>query len=149
MKVIALERFGQAKVGDIVEVKAGFYRNFLQPFNKAELATAANIKMYEQRADEYAAKEATRLSEANALAEKLREQSIAVSCPATEDGKLYGSITAREIVAGLAAMGVTVSKQAVELPDGPIRTLGEHDIRLRLHADVTLPINVLVSAEST
>lgn len=145
MEVILLEKVGGlGNLGDKVRVKGGFGRNFLIPYGKAVSATADNVARFEkQRADlEKAAGE--RLAVAQARAEKLAGLKIEIKGNAGDEGKLFGSIGTRDIADAITATGVEVSKSEVRLPNGVIRTIGEFEIALQLHSDVTQTIALAV-----
>lgn len=145
MEVILLEKVGGlGNLGDKVRVKGGFGRNFLIPYGKAVSATADNVARFEkQRADlEKAAGE--RLAAAQARAEKLAGLRIEIKGNAGDEGKLFGSVGTRDIAEAITATGVEVSKSEVRLPNGVIRTIGEFEIALQLHSDVTQTIALAV-----
>ena len=147
MKVIMLQKVGNHPVGEIASVRAGFARNYLLPYGKAVAASAENIKDYESRKSELQAQEKARLDAANARAAELKDIVVALSVPATEDGKLFGSIGVREIHIELEKAGHKIEKSSIEMPDGVIREIGEHEIVLRLHTDVSVPAKVQVTIE--
>lgn len=149
MEVILLEKIGRlGSIGDKINVKAGFGRNFLIPQGKAIFATPANIAEFEQRrADlEQAAKERMEIAEKRAV--KLVELgSVAISANAGEEGKLFGSVGTRDIADAVSAAGVEVAKSEVRMPEGPIRELGEFEVDIQLHSDLIQSIKVVVNAE--
>lgn len=149
MEVILLEKIGRlGSIGDKIDVKAGFGRNFLIPQGKAIFATPANIAEFEQRrADlERAAKERMEIAEKRAV--KLVELgSVTISANAGEEGKLFGSIGTRDIADAVSAAGVEVAKSEVRMPEGPIRELGEFEVDIQLHSDLMQSIKVVVNAE--
>jgi len=148
MEVILLEKVGKlGGLGDKVAVKAGYGRNFLVPFGKAVPANAANIAEFEARRAELEKAAAEKLAAAEARAEQLNEQSVTISSKAGDEGKLFGSIGVRDIADAVSAAGVEVEKAEVNLPEGPIRAVGDYEISLQLHADVTATINLSVVAE--
>lgn len=148
MNVILLEKVGKlGSIGDQVSVKAGFGRNFLIPQGKAIAATAANIAEFEARRAELEAAAAEKKATAEARAEKLADLTVTIEANAGDEGKLFGSLGARDIADAVTAAGVEVTKAEVKLPEGTLRDLGEYDIDLQLHAEVTQTIKVLVVAE--
>lgn len=148
MDVILLEKVGKlGNIGDQVAVKAGFGRNFLIPQGKAVAATATNVEAFEARRSELEAAAAEKLSGAQARAEKLAELSVTIEANAGDEGKLFGSIGARDIADAISAAGVEVAKAEVCLPEGPLREIGEFDIDIQVHADVMQPVKLSVIAE--
>ncbi len=149
MQVILLDKVAHlGSVGDQVTVKSGFARNFLIPQGKAVMATAANIAHFEARRAELEAKAAEALSAAQARAAKITEiSSVSVSATAGEDGRLFGSVSAKDIADALTAAGVEVSKSEVRLGEGPLRITGEHEVKVHLHPEVNAKVTVNVVAE--
>lgn len=149
MEVILLENVGSlGSLGDKVTVKPGYGRNFLIPQGKAVSATQANIAVFEARRAELEAAAAEALAAAEKRAAAI-EALARVEIPATagEEGKLFGSVGTRDIADALTAAGVEADKSEVRLPEGVIRELGEYDIMVQLHGDVTANIQVAVVAE--
>lgn len=148
MDVILLEKVDNLGViGDRVKVRSGYGRNFLIPRGKATLATPANIAVFETRRAELEAKQAGELSTAQLRAASVSTLEIRLSAKAGTEGKLYGSLGTADIAEACTAAGVAVRRSEVRLPDGPIRTLGEHSIELHFHSDVNAVIRVSVVAE--
>jgi large subunit ribosomal protein L9 len=148
MDVILLEKVDNLGViGDRVKVRSGYGRNFLIPRGKATLATPANIAVFESRRAELEAKQAGELSAAQLRAANVAKLEIRLSAKAGTEGKLYGSLGTADIAEACTAAGVTVRRSEVRLPDGPIRTLGEHSIELHFHSDVNALIRISVVAE--
>ncbi|WP_237068506.1 50S ribosomal protein L9 [Microbulbifer guangxiensis] len=148
MEVILLDKVGKlGNVGDRVEVKAGFGRNFLLPTGKAIAATAANIAEFEAKRAELEAAAAAKVSTAESRAEKLAGVVVTITANAGDEGKLFGSIGARDIADAITAAGVEVAKAEVKLPQGTLRETGEYDIDVQLHADVLTTVKVVVEAE--
>ncbi|HKK55297.1 50S ribosomal protein L9 [Marinobacter sp.] len=148
MDVILLEKVANlGSLGDKVKVKAGYGRNFLLPYGKAVPATADNLKAFEERRAELEKAAAERLTEAQARAEALSGASVTITSKAGEEGKLFGSIGVRDIADAITATGTEVEKSEVRLPEGPLRLVGEYEIELQLHSDVTTTINLAVVAE--
>lgn len=148
MEVILLEKVGRlGTVGDQVKVRAGFGRNYLLPQGKAIAATAENIEQFEARRAELLAAANDRKAAAEGRALKLAELVVTISANAGDEGKLFGSIGARDIADAIVAAGVEVSKSEVKLPEGPLREVGEYDIDLQLHVDVVQSVKVVVEAQ--
>lgn len=148
MEVILLEKVGRlGTVGDKVKVRAGFGRNYLLPQGKAIAATAENIEQFEARRAELLAAASDRKASAEGRALKLAELVVTITANAGDEGKLFGSIGARDIADAVTAAGVEVAKSEVKLPEGPLRETGEYDIDLQLHVDVVQSVKVVVEAQ--
>lgn len=148
MDVILLDKVSNlGNVGDKVSVKAGFGRNFLIPYGKALPATASNLADFEARRAELEAAAATKKEEADARAAKLADASVTIAANAGDEGKLFGSIGAKDIADAITATGVEVSKSEIKLPEGALREVGEFDIGVQLHSDVMQTVKVIVEAE--
>ncbi|QGG79360.1 50S ribosomal protein L9 [Litorivicinus lipolyticus] len=148
MEVILLDNVGKlGALGDKVTVKSGYARNFLFPQAKAVPATADNLTAFEARRAELekAAQEA--LDQANGRAQTLEGFSVTISSKAGDEGKLFGSIGSRDIAEAITAAGQAIEKSEVILSEGPLRTVGEHEVRLQLHAEVSQNVTVNVVAE--
>ncbi len=148
MEVILFEKIDRlGSIGDLVNVKAGFARNFLLPQGKAKVATDANKAEIESRRAEFEKIAADAL----AVAEKRREQieglTVNITAKSGTEGKLFGSIGNVDIAAALAEAGVEVEKRDVRLPDGPLRQAGEYEIVLHLHSDVNAVAKVTIIGE--
>jgi large subunit ribosomal protein L9 len=149
MQVILLERIGRlGQMGDVVTVKDGYARNFLLPQGKALRATKANREHFESQRSQLEAHNLERKSEAEAVAVKLDGQSFIIIRQAGEAGQLYGSVSTRDIAGAVTEGGFSIERRQVML-DRPIKTLGLHDIRIALHAEVTphVVVNVARSAD--
>ncbi len=149
MDVILLEKVGKlGTIGDKVAVKAGFGRNFLIPHGKAVFATDANLADFEQRRAELEAAAADKLGKAEIRATALAGlASITISAVAGDEGKLFGSIGARDVAEAVSAAGVDLAKSEVKMPEGPLRELGEFAVTIQLHSDLTTSIQVVVAEE--
>ncbi|NWF39778.1 50S ribosomal protein L9 [Mariprofundus sp. NF] len=147
MQLILLERVeGLGNVGDEVSVRAGYGRNYLIPNGKASLATAGNRSVFERRRAQLEAKQADVLTTAKAEAEKLSLLTLEV-IRATSDGThLYGSVSTNELADLLNANGQNVERRNILL-DEQIKTIGEHQFRVRLHPDVTADVTIKVESE--
>ncbi|ARN74389.1 50S ribosomal protein L9 [Oceanicoccus sagamiensis] len=149
MQVILLERVGKlGDLGDKVNVKAGFGRNYLIPYGKAVPATATNVADFEARRADLEAAAAEKKGAAEARAAQLAEVSITIEANAGDEGKLFGSIGTRDLADAITKAGVEVSKSEVRLPTGVIREIGEFEIDIQLHSEVTQSVNVSVIAEA-
>lgn len=150
MDVILLEKVENlGKIGDRVKVRSGYGRNFLLPRGKATLATPGNIAVFEARRAELEAKQADELAAAQLRAANVSKLEIKLAAKAGTEGKLYGSLGTADIAEACTAAGLPVKRSEVRLPDGPIRTLGEHSIELHFHSDVNATIRISVVAEET
>jgi len=136
-------------LGELVNVKPGFARNYLIPQGKASMATEANMKMFEERKAELIAKEKDSLAAANARAESIEGLEITITSNASPEGKLYGSIGPREIAEKLSQNGFPVDKAEVVMSEGVIREAGENSIELSFHADVNATFTLMVEGEET
>ncbi len=145
MKVILLERLGSTgAIGDEVQVKNGYARNYLIPQGKAVRATVENRAHFESRRVEIMKADADRLSSARGRAEELADVAITIAGRTTEEGRLYGSIGVREISDALERAGHQVERREIDLADGNIREPGQYQVRLLLHPEVSTSIGVLV-----
>ncbi len=134
MNVILLDRIHKlGNLGDKVKVKPGYGRNYLLPQGKAVLATPANLELFEARRAELEKEMAAKTAVAQQRAAQLNALSLTISVLVGEEGRLYGSVGAQEIVDAILAQGVEAAKQEVQLPNGPIREVGEYEIELHLH----------------
>ena len=149
MQVILLDKIAHlGKVGDQVNVKSGYARNFLIPQGKAVMATAANIEHFEARRAELEEKAARALAAAVDRAARLEALgSVTIASKAGDEGRLFGSIGTRDIADAITAKGVEVAKSEVRLPNGLIRTLGEHEVTFQFHGEVFSHLNVIIVAE--
>ncbi|MDE1990632.1 MAG: 50S ribosomal protein L9, partial [Betaproteobacteria bacterium] len=135
------------QLGDIVKVKEGYARNFLIPQGKAKRATENNRKEFEARRAELEKQQADALTKAQARAEKLTGLMLQVTQKAGVDGRLFGSVTNHDIVEALKTQGFEANKAEVRLPNGPLKTVGDHPVTLALHGDVAVDITVSVLGE--
>lgn len=148
MEVILLEKVGKlGAIGDKVSVKAGFGRNFLVPQGKAIPATASNVAEFEARRAELEAAAEAKKAEAQVRADKLAELSVTIEANAGDEGKLFGSIGTRDLAEAITAAGVDVAKAEVRLPEGAIREVGEYEIDVQVHAEITQAVKLVVVAE--
>lgn len=148
MQIILLEKVANVgNLGDVVKVKDGFARNFLIPQGKAKRATPANLKLIEEKRAELERAAGEKLAAAQAAAQKLEGVSVKVTQKAGVDGRLFGSVGNSDIADALQAQGFDVSKAEVRLPEGPFKALGEYEVSLGLHTDVTCTIKLTVVGE--
>ena len=149
MEVILLENIGNlGDLGDKVNVKAGFGRNFLIPQGKAVPATKANIAEFEARRAELERAAAEALSQAQSRADALAAlEVITITAIAGDEGKLFGSIGTRDIADAVTAAGCEIDKAEVRLPEGALRELGEYSVALQVHPDVMTEVTVAIVQE--
>jgi len=149
MQLILLQKVTNlGGLGDKVNVKPGYGRNFLIPYGKAVPATAANIAAFEAKRAEYEAKAAGILSDAESRKAGLEGASVTISANASTEGKLFGSVGTRDIADALTAAGHKVEKSEVIMGEGPFRRTGEFEVTVHLHADVETKVKVHVVAEA-
>ena len=150
MDIILLEKVENlGNMGDRVKVRSGYGRNFLLPKGKATLATPENIAIFEKRRAELERKQASELATAQERADRIKGLVLQISANAGSEGRLFGSLGTIDIAEACTAAGTPVERSEVRLPDGPIRTLGEHEIEIHLQSDlnVSLRIDVISSGE--
>jgi large subunit ribosomal protein L9 len=149
MQIILLEKVGNlGNLGDIVKVKDGYGRNFLIPQGKAKRATEANKAEIAARRVELEKQQAAILAAAQARGEKLASFTMTVAQKAGVDGRLFGSVTNGDIADSLIAQGFEVTKALVRMPNGPLKTIGDHVVTVALHHDVVVDITVTVVGEA-
>ena len=147
MDVILLEKISNlGELGDLVSVKPGYARNFLVPQSKAVWATADAKTRVDERRRELAQLDAERLEVAQAKSDLLPAE-LTLQRKAGEEGRLFGSVAARDVVDSLAEMGITVQRSEVSMPNGPIKEIGEHTIEVILHSDARKTLDVKVELE--
>jgi len=148
MQVILLEKIvNLGGLGDVVKVRDGFARNFLIPHGKAKRATPANVAEFEQRRVELEQAQADALAKAQEKAAKLEGLMVQITQKAGVDGKLFGSVTNVDISEALKLQGFEVPKAAIRMPQGPLKTVGDHPLKIALHADVVVTVTVSVLGE--
>jgi len=148
MDLILLEKVQNlGDLGDLVKVKSGFGRNYLVPHGKAVPATKDNLAQFEARRAELEAAAADKLGQAKARESGLADVVVEIAANASEEGNLYGSIGPREVASAVSAIGHEITKAEVVMGEGPIRTIGEFDVVVHLHADVETKVRVIVTAE--
>ena len=149
MEVILLENVSNlGGLGDKVNVKAGFGRNYLIPYGKAVPATEGNSAEFEVRRAELEAAAATSMSAAESRAEAINALGLlSIAANAGELGKLFGSVGTRDIAEAVTAAGCEVDKSEVRLPDGALRELGEYEIAIQVHGEVSAAVVIAVIPE--
>lgn len=148
MNVILLEKVRNlGDLGQEVKVKSGYARNYLLPYGKAVAANAGNREKFEGRRAELEKAQADTLGGAQARGEKLDGATVQILVKAGEEGKLFGSVGAREIVDALVAAGFEAERSEVQLPEGPLKEVGDHEVILSLHPEVSVKIIVSIVAE--
>ena len=148
MEVILLEKVSNlGNLGDKVNVRPGYGRNFLIPQGKAVSATKDNVIAFEARRAELEKAAADVLAAAQARADKLEGMTVTITSNAGDEGKLFGSVGTQDIADACTAAGVEVAKSEVRMPTGAIREVGEYDIDVQLHSDLTATVKVAVVAE--
>jgi len=147
MQVILLDKVENlGGLGDLVEVKPGYARNYLVPSRLAKMATKTNIEAFEASRAELEKEAAAKLALAQARADKLEGMVVTIESKAGTEGKLFGSIGLSDIADAVVEAGVEIEKREVRLPEGPLRNVGEFDIDLHLHSDVDAVVKVVVEA---
>ena len=145
MKVVLLERVERlGAIGDVVQVKDGFARNFLLPRQKALRANTSNLKMFEAERGQIEARNAEARAAAERSGAKLDGESYVLIRQAGEGGQLYGSVSGRDVADVIAETGARVERSQVVL-DRPIKTVGVHEIKLRLHPEVTVTVRINIA----
>jgi large subunit ribosomal protein L9 len=148
MHVILLEKVRNlGNLGDKVNVKSGYGRNFLIPQNKAVFATEKNVELFNQRRAELEKKAKTDLSAAEQRAAKLNDITIVIEAQASDEGKLYGSINAHEIKEALLLKSFDVSKREIVMTDGPLHSIGQYVVQIHVHSDVVADLQVEIVAK--
>lgn len=148
MEVILLEKVKNlGALGAKVNVKSGYGRNFLIPQGKAVPATEKNVAEFDARRAELEAKAAAGLASAQARGERVSALAVVIAAKSGDEGKLFGSVGTRDIAEAITKLGEAVDKSEVRLPLGAIRSTGDYDIDLQLHAEVTVTVKVTVVAE--
>ena len=148
MELILLQKVKNlGNLGDKVNVKPGYGRNYLVPQGKATAATTENIAEFEQRRAEYEAKANQQLAGAEARQAQLENASVTVKANASPEGKLFGSVGPRDIADAFTAAGTALDKNEVVMSEGPLRHIGEFDVNVHLHADVNTTVKVIIVGE--
>ena len=148
MQVILLEKIvNLGGLGEVVKVRNGFARNYLIPNGKAKRATPASVAEFELRRADLEKAQNAALAAAQEKAAKLDGLMIQITQKAGVDGKLFGSVTNVDISAALKAQGHDVPKASIRMPQGPLKSVGDHPLKLSLHTDVLVTITVAVLGE--
>ena len=148
MKIILLDKIQRlGEIGDIVDVNSGYARNFLIPQKKAAFASEKNVAEVESKKDELAAMSEDALTKAQARAKDLEGSKCEILVPVTEEGALYGSVGTRDISEAFAKVQIQIDKSEVQLPDGPLKETGDHNIVISVHPEVSIEVFVKVSPE--
>jgi len=145
MKLVLLERVENlGAMGDVVTVRPGYARNYLLPQEKALRATEANMARFEAEREALEKRNAERAAAAATDGEKIDGESFVLIRQAGESGQLYGSVSSRDIAEAISEGGISISRGQVAL-NAPIKALGVHDVRIRLHADVSVTVSINVA----
>ena len=148
MKVILLDKIIRlGDIGDVVNVKSGFARNFLIPQKKAMFANDENIKIVEAKRAELAAESEDLKVKAQAAADSISGNEIVIKVSVSEEGTMYGSIGTREIEEACQQADIQIDKSQIQLPEGPIKEIGEHSVSISFHQEVSTEIIVKVESE--
>jgi large subunit ribosomal protein L9 len=148
MQIILLEKIANlGGLGDVVKVRDGFARNYLIPEGKAKRATPENVAEFEKRRADLERAQGEALVKAQDKASKLDGFTVQITQKAGVDGKLFGSVTNVDISEALKGQGVEVLKAQIRMPQGPLKTVGDHPIKIALHADVLITVTVSVLGE--
>jgi large subunit ribosomal protein L9 len=144
MEVILFENVkGLGRQGDKVKVSEGYFRNYLKPRGLAEEATPANLKRFEKMKQKQLELAAEKLSEARELAKRIQDLVVVVKAKAGDSDRLFGSVTAQDIVSALEQQGYLIDKKHIELEE-PLKKLGNYQVHLRLHPEVKAKVKVVV-----
>jgi large subunit ribosomal protein L9 len=149
MQVILLEKLANlGQLGDVVKVKDGFARNFLIPQGKARRATEAALKEFESRRADLERVHFDRLQLAQSVGERLTGLTVQIPARAGVDGRLFGSVTNYDIAEAVNKQGFEITKSQVRMPQGPLKSVGDHKVSLALHSDVVVEITVSVLSDA-
>ncbi|MFA5960697.1 MAG: 50S ribosomal protein L9 [Tatlockia sp.] len=149
MQVILLEKVRNlGNLGDKVNVKAGYGRNYLIPQSKAVFATESNIAHFELRRADLEKKAQQGLAQAEQRAAKLNDVTVVIAAMASDEGKLYGSVGPNEVKDALLAKSIEVSKREIVMPEGPLHSVGDYTVEIHVHSDVIANLQLqIVSAK--
>ncbi|KTD35536.1 50S ribosomal protein L9 [Legionella moravica] len=137
MEVILLEKVRNlGNLGDKVNVKSGYGRNYLIPQNKAVFATEKSIELFEKRRAELEKKAQQALALAEQRASKINDITLVISAMASDEGKLYGSVGVNEIKDALVEKAIEISKREIVMPEGPLHSIGNYTVEVHVHSDV-------------
>ena len=147
MQVILLEKVRNlGNLGDKVDVKSGYGRNFLIPQNKAVFATEKNIQHFEERRADLEKKAQQSFANAEQRAAKLNDTTVVIAAMASDEGKLYGSVGANEVKDALHAKSIEILKREIVMPNGPIHSIGDFTVEIHLHTDIIAILKIQVVA---
>jgi large subunit ribosomal protein L9 len=148
MELILLQKVANlGNIGDRVKVKSGYGRNYLLPKGKATLATPTNVARFEARRAELEKIAGDELQRAQRRAEALKDFKLNITAKAGTEGKLFGSVGTADIAEAATKAGHELARSEVRLPDGPLRSVGEHTVQVHLHADVDMELPIVITAE--
>ena len=148
MQIILLEKVvNLGALGDVVRVRDGYARNFLIPQGKAKRATRENLADFEQRRADLEKAQSEQLNQAQQQGASLDGLTVQITQKAGVDGKLFGSVTNADVAEALKAQGYDVPKANVRMPQGPLKNIGEHPVKVALHTDVVVTVTVQVQPE--
>ena len=148
MQIILMEKvINLGGLGDVVKVRDGYARNYLIPNGKAKRATPENVKEFEGRRAELEKAQNAALAQAQEKGAKLDGMMVQITQKAGVDGKLFGSVTNVDVSEALKAQGFDVPKAAIRMPQGPLKQIGDHPLKVALHSDVVVTITVSVLGE--
>ena len=148
MQIILLEKVTNlGGLGDVVKVRDGFARNFLIPHGKAKRATRENLAEFEKRRADLEKVQSEQFTAAQDKAAKLEGLTVQVTQKAGVDGKLFGSVTNADVSEALKKQGFEIPKAAIRMPQGPLKNVGDHPLKIALHTDVVVTVNVSVLGE--
>jgi large subunit ribosomal protein L9 len=139
---------GLGQLGDNCKVKEGYARNYLIPHRLAMVATPDALKRFEKQKEKLAQERDRRLDRSKSLAEKISKAGLVFERPVGQGGRLFGSVTPMDIAAELSKQGASVEKKSI-LMNGPIKTVGDHGIRVRIHSQVVVDVPVKVVGKET
>ena len=149
MQVILLEKIANlGELGQLVNVKPGYARNYLVPQGKATVATDANVEAFEARRKDLEAAAASKLQTAESRRDAMQGQKVVITERASEEGKLFGSVSVQEVFDAMTAAGFELEKSEVRMPDGPLKVVGESEVQISVHSEVQFNIVVEVVAEA-
>lgn len=151
MQVILLAHIRKlGKLGDLVKVKPGFARNFLLPFGKAKAATKQNLSEFEENKAALEKQEATLIAKAQEHAAKLQDNSILIKSMASDEGRLYGSVSRDAISQAIEdTVGINIPKKDIILSESALHSVGEYEISIQLHGDLTASITLKIERQSS
>lgn len=148
MQIILLEKVvNLGQLGDVVRVKDGYARNFLIPHGKAKRATRENLAEFEKRRAELERAQNETLAQAQEQGAKLDGLTVQITQKAGVDGKLFGSVTNVDVAEALKQQGFDIPRSSIRMPEGPLKTVGDHALNVALHTDVVVSVTVSVLGE--